>query len=45
MMETMAIEYFRSLTKSEKKNILKKIISAMTPEEKIDLAKLLIKNK
>ncbi len=43
MMEQMAIEYFRSLTKSEKKNILRKIIGAMTPDEKIELAKLLIK--
>jgi hypothetical protein len=43
MMEEMALNYFRSLTKSEKKQLMKKIVCSLDGEEKLDLAKLLLK--
>lgn len=43
MMEAMAIEYFRSLSAGERKRILKRIVAALAPEERIELAKLLLK--
>jgi hypothetical protein len=45
MMEDMALDYFRGLSKSEKKRLLKKIVSAMTSEEKVELAKLIVDAK
>ncbi len=45
MMEDMAIDYFRGLDKSEKKRLLKKIVEAMTEEEKVELAKLIVSKK
>jgi len=43
MMEQMALEYFRSMSKSERKSIVKKIFSMLSEEEKLEIAKLLIK--
>ncbi len=43
MMEEMALNYFRGLSKSEKKQLMKKIVNSLDEEEKIDLAKLLLK--
>ncbi len=42
MMEEMALEYFRNLSKAEKKRLVKKIFGALTEEEKVDLAKILV---
>jgi hypothetical protein len=43
MMEEMALDYFRSLSKGEKKRLLKKLVGSMSEEERVELAKLLLK--
>jgi len=45
MMEEMAIEYFRTLSKNEKKELMKKIIDSLSEKEKVDLAKMIIGKK
>ena len=45
MMEEMALNYFRGLSKSEKKNLMKKIVASLSEEEKLDLAKLIVGKK
>lgn len=45
MIEDMAINYFRGLNKDEKKALLKKIFDSLTNEEKLELAKILVKSK
>lgn len=45
MIEDMAINYFRNLTKDEKKVLLKKIFDSLTNEEKVEVAKILVKNR
>lgn len=42
-MEEMALNYFRGLNKSEKKQLMRKIIDSLSEEERVELAKLLLK--
>jgi len=43
MMEEMALEYFRSMSKSERKALVKRIFDLLSDEEKLEIAKLLVK--
>ncbi len=43
MMEELALDYFRGLNRVEKKSLIKKILASLSEEEKLDLAKMLIK--
>jgi hypothetical protein len=45
MMEEMAIEYFRGLSKSEKKKLIKRIFDSLEEDEKLEIAKLLVGKK
>jgi len=45
MMEDMAIDYFKGLSKGEKKRLIKKVFDSLSEEEKIEAAKLLIGKK
>jgi hypothetical protein len=45
MMEEMALNYFRSLPKSERKRLVKKIFNSLSDEEKLDLAKMIVGKK
>jgi len=42
-MESMALNYFRGLNKSEKKALMRKIVDSLSEEERVELAKLLLK--
>ena len=44
-MEEMAINYFRGLDKKERNHLIKRIFDSLSEEEKLDIAKLLIKKK
>ncbi len=43
MMEEMALDYFRGMSKSERKSLVKRIFDLLSEEEKLEIAKLLIK--
>jgi len=43
MMEEMALEYFRGLSRGEKKKLIKKILDSLSEEEKLDLMKMIVK--
>lgn len=43
--ENMAINYFRGLDKTQRKLLLKRIFDSLSSAEKLEVAKLLIKNK
>jgi hypothetical protein len=45
MLEEMAIDYFHSLSKPEKKNLIKKIFDSLSEKEKVDIAKMLLMEK
>jgi len=45
MMEEIAVNYFRSLSSSEKKNLIKNILSSLSEKEKVEIAKMLLKEK
>jgi len=45
MMEEMALEYFRSMSKSDRKRLVKKIFAALSEEEKLELAKMIVGKK
>ena len=45
MMEEIALEYFRNLSKAEKKRLIRKIFAALTEEEKLELATMITKTK
>ncbi|MFA5931673.1 MAG: hypothetical protein WC821_05180 [archaeon] len=45
MMEEMALNYFRGLSKFDKKRLMKKIVASLNDEEKLDLAKLIVGKK
>ena len=45
MMEEIALEYFRNLSKGERKKLVKKIFSALSDEEKLELAKMIVGKK
>lgn len=41
MYEELAVNYFRSLSKEQKKNLIRNIFATLTEEEKVEIAKLL----
>jgi hypothetical protein len=41
--EEMALEYFRAMSSSSKKRLMKKIVSSLTDGEKVELAKMILK--
>jgi len=43
MYDDMALQYFRSMPKVDRKRLIKKIFEALSDEEKLDIAKLLAK--
>jgi len=45
MMEDMAIDYFRSLGKADKKRLIKKVFDSLEEDEKVEIAKMLIGKK
>jgi len=45
MFEEMALNYFRNLSKRERKSMIKKLLGAMNEEEKLEVAKLLVRKK
>jgi uncharacterized protein (DUF2164 family) len=45
MMEDIAINYFRGLDKKDRNALIKKIFDSLSEEEKLEIAKLLIKKK
>ncbi len=45
MMEEMALSYFRSLSKAERKRLVKRIFDALSDEEKLEVAKMIVGKK
>ncbi len=45
MMEEMALNYFRGLSKAERKRLVKKIFDALSDSEKLELAKMIVGKK
>jgi len=45
MIEEMALEYFRNMTKSDRKRLVKRIFNSLSEEEKLDLAKMIVGKK
>ena len=45
MMEEMALNYFRGLPKAERKKLVKKIFEALSDDEKVELAKMIVGKK
>ena len=45
MMEEMAVNYFRGLSSAEKKQLIKNILSSLSEKEKVEIAKMLLKEK
>ena len=45
MMEEMALEYFRNMSKSDRKRLVKRIFNFLTDEEKLELAKMIVGKK
>jgi len=42
-MESMAISYFRELSPAKKRSVLKKVVKALSDDEKVELAKMILK--
>ncbi len=45
MIEDVALNYFRSMSKEEQKAVIKRIFDSLTEKEKIEIAKLLVGKK
>ncbi|MDD3084203.1 MAG: hypothetical protein PHP82_04225 [Candidatus ainarchaeum sp.] len=45
MIENIALNYFRGLSKEEKKALIKRIFDSLSNEEKLEIAKLLVRKK
>lgn len=45
MYEEIAVNYFRSLSKSERKKIIKGIFDSLTDKEKLEIARMLASKK
>jgi hypothetical protein len=45
MIEDIALNYFRGLSKAEKNALIKKIFDSLTEKEKLGIAKLLVGKK
>ena len=45
MYEEFAVNYFRSLSKAERKKIIKKIFDSLTDGEKLEIAQMLVSKK
>jgi uncharacterized protein (DUF2164 family) len=43
MYEEMAMNYFKGLSKDEKKRIIHKIFDSLSDEEKLEIAKIIVK--
>jgi len=43
--EAMAVNYFRGLSKEERKELIERLFDSLSNGEKLEIAKLLIKNK
>jgi len=43
MIEEMAVNYFRSLSSAEKKRVIRGILASLTEKEKVEIAKMLLK--
>ena len=41
----MALEYFRNMTKADRKRLVKRIFNALSEEEKLELAKMIVGKK
>ena len=42
MYEEMAVNYFRNLSQSERKKLVKKLFDSLSESEKLELAKILV---
>lgn len=45
MIEEMALEYFRNLSKSERRRLVKRIFNSLSDEERLELAKAIVGEK
>ena len=45
MLEEMALNYFRGLSKTERKSVIKRIFDSLSDEEKLEIAKMLVSKK
>jgi len=45
MLEEMALNYFRNLSKGERKRLVKRIFNSLSDEEKLELAKMIVGKK
>ena len=45
MIEEMALEYFRNMTKADRKRLVKRIFNSLSEEEKLELAKMIVGKK
>ncbi|MFA5358048.1 MAG: hypothetical protein WC308_03970 [archaeon] len=45
MYEDIAVNYFRSLSKAERKKIIKGIFDSLTDKEKLEIAQMLVGKK
>ena len=43
--EDMAISYFHSMSKGDKKRLMKKIVCSLEEDEKVELAKMILSKK
>jgi len=41
--EQMAMDYFHTMSSSSKKRLMKKIVSSLNDDEKVELAKMILK--
>lgn len=44
-LQEMAINYFHSLGKDEKRKVMKRIIDRLSEEEQVEIAKMILKKK
>jgi len=44
-MADMALSYFHSMSKAQKRHLMKKIISSLEEDEKVELAKMILSKK
>lgn len=45
MIEDVALNYFRNLPKDQRKELLKRLFNSLSSEEKLEVAKILVKRK
>jgi hypothetical protein len=45
MIEEVALNYFRGLSKEEKKNLMRKIMDSLNDKEKLEIAKMIVDEK